>query len=74
MAIKHHEQPDRETENEENWWRSPQGILAIIFISIIGFYLVTEHWVHLMGVLPLLLILACPLMHILMHRNHHDHK
>jgi hypothetical protein len=33
--------------------------------------LVTEHTAHVFGVLPYLLILACPLMHIFMHHGHH---
>jgi len=32
--------------------------------------LVTEHTAHVFGVLPYLLILACPLMHIFMHHRH----
>jgi hypothetical protein len=42
-------------------------------VLIIGFYLLTEHRAHLFGALPYLLILACPLMHIFMHRSHGDH-
>jgi hypothetical protein len=32
-----------------------------------------EHWVHVLGVLPYLLILACPLMHLFMHKGHGGH-
>ena len=32
-----------------------------------------EHWGHALGTLPYLLILACPLMHLFMHRGHHQH-
>ncbi len=49
---------------------------AIILISgVIGFYLVTEHTAHLLGALPWLILLACPLIHVFMHRGHggHDH-
>jgi hypothetical protein len=47
----------------------------IVFLAIAGFYLFTEHRAHLFGALPYLLLLACPLMHLLMHRGHgkHDH-
>ena len=34
-------------------------------------YLVIEHRPHLFGWLPYLIILACPLMHLTMHRGHH---
>jgi hypothetical protein len=33
--------------------------------------LLIDHWVHVLGVLPYLVILACPLMHFFMHRGHH---
>lgn len=32
--------------------------------------LALEHRVHLLGVLPWLILLACPLMHLFMHRGH----
>lgn len=45
-----------------------------VLIAIIGFFLLTEHRAHLFGILPWLLLLACPAMHLLMHRGqHHNH-
>jgi len=38
---------------------------------VAGFFLLTEHTAHVFGVLPWLLILACPLMHIFMHHGRH---
>jgi Protein of unknown function (DUF2933) len=32
--------------------------------------LVIDHWAHVFGVLPYLILLACPLMHLFMHRGH----
>jgi hypothetical protein len=32
--------------------------------------LVIDHWAHVLGVLPYLVLLACPLMHFFMHRGH----
>lgn len=45
------------------------------FLAIGAFYLIAEHRAHLLGWLPWLIILACPLLHIFMHRSHggHDH-
>jgi hypothetical protein len=34
-------------------------------------YLITLHRPHLLGWIPYLVILACPLMHLFMHRRHH---
>jgi len=53
--------------------RTPGGIVLIAFTAIAGFFLWQEHRVHLLGVLPYLLLLACPLMHIFMHRGHGGH-
>lgn len=37
--------------------------------------LLLEHFTHVLGVLPYLIILACPLMHFFMHGKHgHRHQ
>ena len=43
------------------------------FVLIAGFLLFSEHRAHFFGVLPYLLLLACPLLHIFMHRGHGEH-
>ncbi len=43
------------------------------FLAIAGFYLLAEHRAHLLGWLPWLLILACPLLHVFMHGKHGGH-
>jgi uncharacterized membrane protein len=62
MDNEHHGQP---------WWRTSIGIVTCGFLIVAGFFLLTEHTAHVFGVLPWLLILACPLMHIFMHHGHH---
>ena len=52
------------------WWRTVSGIVMCGFLLVAGFYLLTEHTAHLWGVLPFLLILACPLMHAFHHHGH----
>jgi hypothetical protein len=48
------------------------GVCA--FLAIAGFSLLTERRAHLLGALPYLLLLTCPLVHLLMHRRHgHGH-
>lgn len=37
------------------------------FALVAGFFLVTEHRAHLFGILPYLLLAACPLMHFFGH-------
>ncbi len=44
-----------------------------VFLAIAAFFLWTEHRAHLLGVLPYLLVLACPLMHLFHHRHGHGH-
>ena len=41
-----------------------------VLLAIIAFFLWTEHRAHLMGALPYLLLLLCPIIHIFMHRRH----
>lgn len=40
------------------------------FVAVAAYFLITEHRAHLYGVLPFLLIAACPLMHLFHHRGH----
>ncbi|MBK6743105.1 MAG: DUF2933 domain-containing protein [Hydrogenophilales bacterium] len=40
------------------------------FAAVAAFYLWTEHRAHLLGALPLLLLLPCPLMHLFGHGGH----
>ncbi len=45
----------------------------LLFIIVVGFFLWTEHRAHIMGALPYLILLLCPLMHIFMHKGHGEH-
>jgi Protein of unknown function (DUF2933) len=53
--------------------RSPLSGLVTIGISLVGLYLLGTHTGHVLGALPYLLLLACPLMHAFMHRSHGGH-
>lgn len=74
----HAEHEPRPSESK-SFWRTPLGWAFLGFAAIAGFFLVTEHAAHTIAFLPWLLLLACPLMHIFMHRGHghgghrHDH-
>jgi hypothetical protein len=59
------------TAAERSFWASPSGIAFLVFLAVAVFFLVTEHTAHVLGALPYLLLLACPLMHLLHHRGHH---
>jgi len=43
---------------------------AVLLAAIALFFLWGEHRVHILGWLPWLLLLACPLIHVFMHRGH----
>lgn len=43
-------------------------------VTVVLFYLLTEHRAHFFGALPYLLLLACPLMHFFMHGKHGGHS
>ena len=63
---------EHQSENG-SWLGSRMGVVLIVFLAIIGFLLFTDHRAHLFGILPYLLLLACPLMHFLMHGGHGKH-
>ncbi|CAN7356919.1 DUF2933 domain-containing protein [Cupriavidus necator] len=49
-------------------------LVMIGFLLVIAYFLWTEHRAHVIQFLPLLLLAACPLMHIFMHGGHgHGH-
>jgi hypothetical protein len=48
--------------------------ILIVFLAVAGFFLFTEHKAHVLGALPYLLLLACPLMHLFMHHGHREHR
>lgn len=49
-------------------------LVLIVFLGIAGFFLVTEHTAHVLGVLPYALLMLCPVMHLFMHRGHGGHS
>jgi hypothetical protein len=60
--------------------RRPVAMALVTVLLIGGFYVLREHWGHLLGLWPYLLLLACPLMHLMHghgghgHRGHGDHN
>ena len=45
-------------------------LLVCAFVAVAGYFLWQDHRDHLLGALPYVLLLACPFMHLLMHRGH----
>lgn len=65
------------SDSSGGWLRSRSGLVFLGFLAVALFLLWQEHRAHLLGALPYLLLLACPLMH-LFHGGHGgkhgDHK
>jgi hypothetical protein len=55
------------------WYRTRGGQTLLVLLGVAGIYLLAEHWAHAAPYLPWLIILACPLMHVFMHRGHGGH-
>lgn len=57
--------------------KSPFNWVVWGLLAVVAVYAVMEHWSHLLGALPYLILLACPLMHLFMghgHGSHDDHS
>jgi hypothetical protein len=52
------------------WWKTCTGFAFLGFLAIAAFFLITEHQAHVLGALPLLLLLLCPLLHLFGHGGH----
>ena len=60
-------------ESPPRFWSSRYAIGLVVIGGVAAYFLLTEHLTHVVGALPFLLLLACPLMHIFMHGGHGGH-
>lgn len=58
---------------KKSFWRTNNGIVALIFIAGVSYFLLMEHRQHLFQWLPFIILALCPLMHIFMHGGHGGH-
>ena len=56
--------------NSKNWFSSRAAFVFLGFMAITGFFLWEEHKAHILGFLPYVLLLLCPLLHLFMHGGH----
>ena len=56
-------------QNHAAGLRTRWTIAFCAFALIAAFFLLTGHLAHVLGLLPWLLFLACPLMHVFMHHG-----
>ena len=75
--MSHHDHSGQESKSAGGLLTSRSGLVLIGFLAIGAFFLLTEHRAHLLGILPFLLLLLCPLMHWFhghgSHEGHSDH-
>lgn len=63
--------PDSNSINLRNKFiRTPLSVGVTLILAALGFYLLITHTGHVLVALPYLFLMACPLMHIFMHRGH----
>ena len=55
---------------KRNWLVSRRSAVLLFVVALIALLFITGE----LRLLPYLLLLACPLMHMLMHRGHGKHK
>ena len=68
MSDHHMNHSDR---GSQSFLTSRAGLVMLGFLAIGFVLLFTEHRAHVLGALPFLFLLACPLMHVFMHGGHH---
>jgi hypothetical protein len=52
-------------------WRGKWMLFALLAVAAVALWI--EHRTHMLGILPYLIALACPLMHLFHHRHGHHH-
>lgn len=63
------------SNKKASFWLSPKGLAALGLIGAASYFLLMEHSEHVWQYLPFLILLACPFMHMFMHKDHgHDHQ
>ena len=72
MDSQHHD--DRLHAHTPHTWRRPVVLALASAALLIAFYALREHWGHVLGILPYLVLLACPLMHFLHGHGGRGHR
>lgn len=61
-----------QTSPARRGWRT--GIALLGLLAIAAFFLLSEHRAHAFGILPYVLLLLCPLLHLFGHGGHGGHE
>lgn len=54
------------------FWGTRYAVGCVVLAAVAAWFLWAEHGAHLLGALPYVLLLACPVMHLFMHRGHRE--
>lgn len=54
-----------------SFWKSPFGVVCTVLAIAASLYLYVAHKDHVLALLPYVILAACPLMHMFMHRGQH---
>jgi hypothetical protein len=77
MTMHDHSQYEPHRRREEaaprSFWSSRTFFVSLVFLGMVVALLFTEHRAHVLGFLPFLFVLACPLLHFTMHGGHGSH-
>lgn len=65
-------QQHTDDQSEHRAWKNSR-LVFLAFVAIAAYFLIMEHRAHVFGILPYLLLAACPLLHIFHHREHGHH-
>jgi hypothetical protein len=71
--MTHHDLSHEPNGARGSFWTSRSGLVLLAFLVIGGTLLLTEHRAHVLGYLPFLFLLACPLLHMFGHGGHGGH-
>ncbi len=58
------------TSRSGGWSNVRVGAVLLAFLAIAAFLLLSEHRAHAFGILPYLLLLLCPVLHLILHGGH----
>ena len=63
-----------ENQSSKAWLASRKAMMIILLFAIFLLFLFTGHSTHVLSIVPYLLLLACPLLHMFMHGKHRKHN
>ncbi|MEB2399624.1 MAG: DUF2933 domain-containing protein [Alcaligenaceae bacterium] len=71
--MKHHPSHPKRQRPSPSLWARPGAKAWISLVLVTGFYLMREHWGHITGWWPYLLLVAVSLMHLMHGHRGHQH-